>query len=86
MSLPLDPFGRSRLPADADRRERVRRLLEVARALVEGREPDRAAALFVGAALEAYLRRGGKLERDYLRITPPRGSNLTAQEVARRLG
>jgi len=80
-----DPFGRSALPAAFSREDRVRLLREVADALIGGRAPDRAAALFVGGALDAWLHGGGglgALERDYLRVTPPRGSHRTAAAVA----
>jgi len=78
-----DPFGRSALPAGFSREDRVRLLREVADALLAGRPPDRAAALFVGGAFDAWLTHGGALERDYLGVTPPRGSHRTAAAIHR---
>lgn len=81
-----DPFGRSALPAGFSREDRVRLLREVADALLADRPPDRAAALFVGSAFDAWLTRGGglgALERDYLGVTPPRGSHRTAAAIHR---
>lgn len=86
MSQRHDPFGRSALPPTFSREDRVRLLREVADALIAGRAPGRAAALFVGGALDAWLRGGGglgALERDHLRVTPPRGSHRTPAAVAR---
>lgn len=85
MSQRHDPFGRSALPPTFSREDRVRLLREVADALIAGRAPGRAAALFVGGALDAWLRGGGglgALERDYLHVTPPRGSHRTPAAVA----
>ncbi len=82
-----DPFGRSRLPADFTREDRVRLLDEVALALLEGRRPSRAAELFVGGALWSWLREGGRvgsLERDFLKVTAPRRSTLTARRLWER--
>lgn len=83
----LDPFARARLPADFSRQDRVRLLAEVAQALLDGREPSRAAALFVGGAVSAWLAQGGRigaLERDFLRVAAPRSSRHTASELWRR--
>ncbi len=83
--LPPDPFGRSRLPASFNRRDRVRLILEVRDALLEGRLPDRAAALFVGGALSGWLAEGGSLEKDFLKTSTTRGCKRTASVLAREL-
>lgn len=96
MSFPHDPFGRSRLPesaqlpTDFDTREHnVRLLREIADALIADRRPSREAELYLAGALDSYLtktKRGGIgcLERDHLKITPPKGSRLTAAELLKR--
>ncbi|MDT3678063.1 MAG: hypothetical protein ROZ64_04415 [Burkholderiaceae bacterium] len=87
MNFANDPFGRAQLPTGFTREHRVRLLREIADALIAGRRASRAAELFVGGALDAWLTEGGglgSLERDYLRTTPPRGCRLTAAEVLRR--
>ena len=87
MSYENDPFGRARLPVGYTREHRIRLLREVADALIAGRRASREAELFVGSALDAWLRDGGgigSLERDYLKVTPPRGCRLTAAEVLKR--
>jgi hypothetical protein len=83
----LDPFGRSALPADLSRADRVALLAEVAQALLDAREPPRSAALFVGGAIAAWLAQGGRvgdLERFYLQVAAPRSSRHTASELWRR--
>ena len=85
--LPADPFGRSHLPPAFDRAARVRLIDELARALLEGREPSAAARLFVAGALSAWLRDGGRcgsLERDFLRVTQRERSKLTPQRLLAR--
>ena len=87
--LPPDPFGRSRLPPAFDRADRVRLLAEVAEALLAGRLPSRASALFVGGALLAWLAQGGRtgaLERDFFKVAAPRRSTLTAARLWAREG
>ncbi len=84
--IPFDPFGRARLPSGFTREHRIRLLREVADALIAGRRAPREAELFVGSALDAWLREGGgigALERDYLMTTPPRGSRRTPAEILR---
>jgi hypothetical protein len=79
-----DPFQRSRLPGDFSRAGRVLLLAEVFQALLAGRTPDRAAALFVAGAGMAWLEEGGatgSLERDFLRISPPHRSTLTPTRI-----
>lgn len=83
----LDPFGRTALPATAgrdrySREHRVRLVGQAAQDLVAlaHQLPHPQAALFVGAALEAWLRTGGalgSLERDHLQVTGPARSRLT---------
>jgi hypothetical protein len=80
MSLLHDPFGRAGIPRDFDRAGRVRLIAEVAAALLDGRDPGRVAALFVGGALEAWLQEGGRvgdLERVFLKVAAPERSRLT---------
>lgn len=55
-------------PAALTRKGRVALLVEVANALLSGREPTREAALFVGTALDQWLKRGGNLEKEYLQV------------------
>lgn len=82
-----DPFGRSALPPTFDREARVRLIAECATALLAGRPPGAAARLFVGGALQAWLREGGRcgaLERDFLRVTQRERSRLTPQRLYAR--
>ena len=67
-----DLFGRSQLPAALSREGRVRLIGELAEALLAGKQPDRAAALFVGGALLAWLEHGGSLERDFFKVIKPK--------------
>jgi hypothetical protein len=83
--LPLDPFNRSSLPAEFSRRTRVRLLREVADALLRGERPSMEAGLFVAGAVSAWLSEGGSLERDYLKVSAPKGSHDTAQALAAEL-
>lgn len=81
-----DLFGRARLPDGFTREDRVRLLRTAAAALLAGQAPPRDAALYIGGALDAWLRAGartGSLERDHLRTTAPRGSHRTAAALAR---
>jgi hypothetical protein len=64
------------------REDRVRLLGEFAEAVLAGREPDRAAAIFLAGALRAWLERGGSLEGDYLRVHQ-RGSHRTPSAIWR---
>ena len=63
----------------------MRMLAVVSAALLAGREPPRAAALFVAGALQEWLATGGDLARDYLRVTAPRGSHLQPQVLYERI-
>lgn len=81
----LDPFGRSRLPADFTREHRVKLINEVFQALIDGRLPSREAALFVGGGGLSWLSQGGDLLRDYWRISAPAGSHRTPAAVKREL-
>lgn len=72
----LDPFNRCQVHG-LTREDRVRLLAEVFEALLEGREPSRAAALFVGGAGLDWLREGGDLLRDHWRVKAPAGSHHT---------
>lgn len=77
---PDDPFGQ--MPKEPTRRGRVELVNEAARVLLgHGGE----AGLFVGSALQAWLRDGGDLARDYLRVAAPRGSQHTPQRLAAML-
>ena len=75
MLSPHDPFAIARSPASLERQERVALLLAAADALLRGDAPDRAAALFLGGALRAWLTEGGNLERDFLHVKAPRRCN-----------
>src|SRR5262245_10889793 len=66
-----------------ERADRIRLLGEAAQALLEGRMPDRPAALFLGGAIESWLREGGDLERAYFRVRGPRGSRRTPSAIWR---
>lgn len=62
----------------------MRLVAEAAEALLAGRLPDPAARLFLGGALAAWLRDGGRLgalERDFLRVAAPRRSTMTPSRV-----
>jgi hypothetical protein len=88
VTLPPDPFGRSRPPRTLTRAGRVQLLAELAEALLEGRAVDRDAALFVGGAVLAWLAAGGRvgdLEREHLRIAAPRRSTHTPGHLWREL-
>ena len=82
--LPSDPFGRVRKPAAFDRAGRVRLCAELAEALLAGEPMPREAALFVGAALQAWLTDGGSLEH-HLGVVGPRRSRLTPARLYERL-
>lgn len=86
-ALPPDPFGRDvRLPAAWNREHRVRLLGEVFLALVEGRQPSREAALFVGGGGLSWLSEGGDLLREYWQVSAPRSSHHTPSHVWRAVG
>ena len=75
-------------PADeaAELERGVGHLLAFAEAVLEGRQPERADALFVASGLDAWLRGGGDLVRDYWHSRGPRGSHHSSpQAVARRI-
>ena len=63
-----------RAPRSTSREGRIELLAEVARALLDGRQPSREAASWLGSALTAWARAGGPIER-HLRITAKRGSH-----------
>ena len=67
----------------ASREGRVKALGEAARALLEGLALDAEVRVFLGAALEAWLGRGGSLERDYLKVSGPAGSHRTPSSLWR---
>lgn len=73
----LDPFNRTRLPQGFDRAGRVALLAEVFEALVEGRQPSREAALFVGGGGLSWLQAGGDLLGDFWKVKAPAGSHHT---------
>ena len=88
MSLPPDPFNRVRLPGDFSRAGRIALLAEAFKALVDGRQPSREAAMFVGAGGMAWLQEGGRigaLERDYWRVAAPERSTATPARVYAQL-
>lgn len=79
----IDLLGQ-RVPRSLSREGRIRLLTEVAVALLQGQAPSREAAMFVGSALDSWLRSGGPFER-HARIGTKRGSHRTIQAVFRRL-
>lgn len=89
--MDLDPcelqavLAGARAPAGLTREDRVRMLGEFAEAVLEGREPERAAALFVAGGLRSWLREGGNLTRDYWRTAGPQGCTVTEAVLLRRL-
>jgi len=85
--LPLDPFGRSRVPDALSREGRIRMLARAAAALLEGQLPDPAARLYLGAAISSWLREGGRvgdLERRYLQVTAKERSRMTPARLLAR--
>jgi hypothetical protein len=77
----LDPFDRSKLPDDLDQAGRVSMFHAVMSALIEGRQPERAAALFIGGGGLSWLTAGGDLVRDYWKLSARRGSHATPQAL-----
>lgn len=88
--LPADPFFRptqlpedlaERLPevAESERRRRIAWVAEVAEALLEGKQSSRAAALFVGGALETRLGDDRLSLEKLLRLRPRRGSHARSR-------
>lgn len=75
-----DAFGRTRLPRSSDRRGRVGLVLEVVDELLAS--PTTEARVFVASAFLGWLRNGGSLERDWLRVTGRPGSHLTPAALA----
>lgn len=87
MSLPPDPFGRTKVPATFDRAGRIRLLGEAAEALLDGREVPREAGLYLGGAVLSWLHQGGRLgalERDYLKVSGAQRSRLTPARLWQR--
>jgi hypothetical protein len=87
MTLPPDPFGRSRLPGDFTREGRVGLIAECATALLDGRMPSREAAMFLAGGVLSWLQCGGRigaLERDYWRVAAPERSTATPARVYAR--
>ena len=89
MTLPADPFGRSRLPTSlGDREQRLLWADEASKALLEGRAADPQAAAYVGSAIQSWLedgRRVGDLERRFLRTVQPRRSHKSVADVWRAI-
>lgn len=81
--LPADPFNRTRVPRTFSREDRVRLLDEVFRALIEGRQPSREAAMFVGGGGLSWLSEGGDLLREYWQVSAPRSSRHTPSHLWR---
>lgn len=80
-SLPLDPFGRSRLPDEPiDRAGRVLLLRVVAEALAAGDPVPAHAGDWLGRALLRWLADGGDLAA-VLGVKAPRGSHHTPQRL-----
>jgi hypothetical protein len=70
--------------ADFNRPHRVKLLGEAAQALLRGELPAVEARLFLGGALASWLERGGKLEKDYLRVVKPK-SHVTPAVVWKQI-
>lgn len=84
MTIPADPFNRTRLPAAFDREGRIQLLGEVASALLAGQPVPREGAAFVAGAILSWLDQGGRLgalERDFLRVTGVQRSRKTPAKV-----
>lgn len=80
-----DPFGRSSLPANFTREERVLAVGEVFEDLLAGREPDRQKLHFVAFGVMAWLQGGGHLARDYWKTAGAQGSTHTEAVLWRQL-
>ncbi|MGE3348319.1 MAG: hypothetical protein AB7I35_12875 [Ramlibacter sp.] len=80
----MDPFGRSSLPAEFTREDRVRTVGEVFEALRAGRMPAPEKAMFVAAGVLAWLEGGGHLTRDYWKTAGPQGSTHTESVLWRQ--
>ena len=79
----LDPFARSMLPADFDRRAaRIALLVAVADELCGGPRASIEARTYLGASLAAWLRTGGDLAKDHLQVVGKRGSHATPRALA----
>ncbi len=72
-------------PAGLTREDRVRLLRDFAQVMLAGREPDRRATMFVCGGIDAWLREGGSLTRDFWRTAGPQGCTVTEAVLARRL-
>lgn len=81
----LELLTGGRPPDGFTREDRVGMLLDFVDAALAGREPDRAALLFVAGGLASWLREGGHLTRDYWRTAGRQGCTLTEAQIARRL-
>ena len=79
-----DPFGRTRFPPTFSREGRIRLVAQYADDVLAGRPPSREAETFLAGAIRAYLAGGGDLARDYLKLSPPKGSRLTPAAILRR--
>ena len=84
MTLPADPFGRSRLPASAlDREARVRLLAQARDALDAGQPIPQDAARLLARALATVFDDGGSLDAA-LGLRPRRGSHRTPARMLRQ--
>lgn len=72
-----------RAPLSLSREGRIRLIGETAKALLAGRMPSKSAALFVGGALDSWLREGGRLERDFFKVLRPRSHYTVARAWAK---
>ena len=60
---------------------------EFRRRVLAGETPSRECLIFIASAIDGYLQSGGALgalERDFLRVTPQKGSRLTPAKLLRR--
>jgi hypothetical protein len=85
--IPHDPFNRSRLPHTLSREGRVKLLVDFTADVLAERPPTRESLMYLASAFSGYFASGGALgtlERDFLKLTPAKGSKLTACELVRR--
>jgi hypothetical protein len=81
-----DPFSRVvRLPGDFTREGRVALVGDAAGRLLRHEALTLEQSVFLGSALAGFLENGGNLERDYLRVSAPRGSHRRPEVVWREL-
>jgi len=68
-------------PDHVTREGRIRILARWSEAILGGRQPDPADAIFVASGINAWLQEGGSIARQFWRTSAPQGSNLTETMV-----